>query len=85
MALHVSQSQKNTGDWLVFVVAREEMSADLTLVPASKANSFPVPSFRNEAGHIGLAHLPSMAFPCVESGRINSRNPHRLAGTYKQR
>jgi hypothetical protein len=61
LRLQNSQSQKNTGVRLV--AEREPESADLAVATDSKANSFPFPSFRNRAVHVGLAHLPRMGIP----------------------
>jgi hypothetical protein len=70
--LHVSQSQKNIGVRPVLVLPGFAVkSAVPALIPTSNANNLPVPSFRNEAAHTGLAHLPSMGVLCVKfSGRF---------------
>jgi len=70
--LHVSQSQKKIGAWPVLALPGfEVISPDLAVINDSDANSLPLPSFRKEARHTGLAHLPSMGILYVEfSGRI---------------
>jgi hypothetical protein len=77
--LHVSQSQKNMGVWPALLAPRSELiSTDLAVISDSNANSLPLPSFRNEARHSGLAHLPSMGIPDAPTLCAALAFPYRL-------
>ena len=79
----MSQSQKNTGPRTAFaMLVPEAMSPDLAFITTSNANNLPLPSFRNEVRHTGLAHLPSMSILYMDFfDRIPTcAMPHGLRG-----